>query len=345
VVVGDLNGDKKMDLAILDSKCTTQNGCASSGSVFILLGHGNGTFSTPIEVPAGYFPTALALGDFNGDGRLDLTVAHNDCTSIPCKGDAAVLVGNGDGTFQPLVDYRVGDDPRSILVADVNGDGHVDIVAADLFNVVAVLRGNGNGTFHKRKLSHSKTYQTTMAVGDFNGDGHLDLAVNDFCGLRSCGPNAISVLLGKGDGGFLKPIRSHVPDTADTLAAADFNHDGILDLVVSGCPGGNCVAGSLTILLGTGAGFFTQGNYYPARENFGAIAMGDFNSGGNLDLALAASSSLSVFLGDGSGAFQLTGSFGVGTKPYSVATGDFNGDGRLDFVSNADGGISVLTQN
>src|SRR5208282_3578238 len=142
VAVADLNGDGKQDLAV-------PNGYSK---VSVLLGNGDGTFQAPVSYgTGGNGPYAVAIGDVNGDGNPDLAVATS-CGGA-CDGTVAVLLGNGDGTFQPAVLYDTGVylAPAAVAIADVNGDGIPDLVAADFYGVptgnISVLQGNGDGTF------------------------------------------------------------------------------------------------------------------------------------------------------------------------------------------------------
>ncbi len=345
VVTGDFNGDLVQDLAVLNTTCTN-SGCAPSGSVSILLGRGDGTFSAPTNDDVGYFPTFLAIGDFNGDGKIDIAVSHHVC-GAQCTGAVSVLLGNGDGTFEPYVDFVTDDDPRFLVVGDFNGDGKLDIATSDFFDAVAILLGNGDGTFLPPTINHAGGYPSWVSVGDFNHDGMLDLAVTNFCDPSTCGSPAISVLLGNGDGSLQSPLKYSVPDPSYALLAADFNRDGLLDMVVIGCPGGSCSQTSVHTLMGSPGGGFSLGSYSALvgyELNGGAV--GDFNGDGILDFAVAGdvygcggnclqSSQISIFLGNGDATFQPDADFEVGLAAYVLANGDFNGDGRLDFVSNA----------
>jgi hypothetical protein len=205
LATGDFNGDGKLDLV------TTGYYFTGNFHAKIFLGNGDGTVGSPRELPiecSGSPCGAFAVGDFNGDGKLDL--------ALPL-GDLVVLLGNGDGTFQAPVGYS--STGFSAAVADVNGDGKLDIIT----NGVSVLLGNGDGTFRNAGGVSIPTNNTSPPVlGDFNGDGKLDVAVTS--------GSAFYLLLGNGDGTFQNPIQV-ATDNATTLAMGDFNSDGKLDLV------------------------------------------------------------------------------------------------------------------
>jgi hypothetical protein len=220
--VGDFNGDGNEDLAWVD---------AQTKMVFVLLGHGDGTFTQVSTHPAtGDNPVSIAVGDFNGDGKLDLAIdnvfaANGSLTAT----NLTILLGNGDGTFTAAAPVTVGIGPESIVTADFNGDGKLDLAVANIQPpaTVMVLLGNGDGTFSTPVSTIPIVYLVELAVGDFNGDGKADIAAtleNNFV------PN-VYALLGNGDGTFTTVIGSE-PNIATSPVAADFNGDGRTDIAV-----------------------------------------------------------------------------------------------------------------
>src|SRR5262249_48061067 len=156
---------------------------------------GDGTFQPRQDYPVGSRlypnPMGLAVGDFNGDGILDLATADYG------SGEVSVLLGNGDGTFQHALNIPVGGGLNAIVVADFNGDGRADVAVVDLYSQkVSVLLGNGDGTFQPPQQFNVADNPKYLTVGDFNGDGVPDLAVLSFDPY----PNGtVTVLLGNGD--------------------------------------------------------------------------------------------------------------------------------------------------
>jgi hypothetical protein len=177
VAVGDFNGDAIPDLAVANSNALF----VGTPSVSVLLGKGDGTFLPAKNFPAGNTPYSVAVGDFNGDGKLDLAVANAYTSNT-----VSMLLGNGDGTFQPALNFPGGG--ASVAVADFNGDGKPDLALAR--GTVRVLLGNGDGTLQTTNVSYvAGGSSSAVAVGDFNGDGVPDLAV------ANSGSNDVSILL------------------------------------------------------------------------------------------------------------------------------------------------------
>jgi Bacterial Ig-like domain (group 3)/FG-GAP-like repeat len=192
VVVADVNGDGKPDL-IIPNACASSADCATgSGSVGVLLGKGDGTFQPAVAYGSGGGDAfSVAVGDVNGDGKLDVLVANYCNIGCSTSGPLGVLLGKGDGTFQSVIPYSPGSSIGQIAVADVNGDGKLDVVDSGM-----VLLGNGDGTF-QAPVFYNPGGGGGIVVADVNGDGPLDVMVTHGCfnSNPNCPHGSVSVLM------------------------------------------------------------------------------------------------------------------------------------------------------
>ena len=325
-VVGDFNRDGRPDLVLVNS---------SDRSFSILRNTTTfdpaGGFEPATVFAAGARPSDVAVGDFDGDGKLDLATANSSTDTV------SILLGTGSDAFGPATNFSVGRLPRSVAVGDFDGDGKLDLATANqLGGTVSIRLGTGSGTFGPATNFSVGTSPVSVAVGDFNGDGKLDLAV--------LSDNTVSIRLGNGDGTFGPVTDFTVGIFARSMAAGDFNRDGKLDLAVAKS-GSDTVA----ILLGNGDGTFGAATNFPVGITPDSVAVGDFNGDGKLDLAVAKSGSdtVSILLGNGDGTFGPATDFAVGSAPSAVAVGDFNRDGKLDLAvaNSASNTVSILLGN
>jgi uncharacterized protein (UPF0548 family) len=245
--------------------------------------------------------------------------------------------------FAPAMNFAAGSTPFSVAVGDFNGDGKPDLAVANTFGSnVSVLLGNGDGSLQSAVNYATGPRPNSVAVGDFNGDGKQDLAVANR-GDPRVGGDAVSVLLGNGDGTFQNAVNYAAGSAPFSVAVGDFNGDGKQDLAVA-----NASSGNVSVLLGSGKGTFQNAVNYSTGLAPYSVAVGEFNGDGKQDLAVATFlGDVSVLLGNGNGTFQNAVNYAAGVDIRSVAVGDFNGDGKQDLVvaNSNSANISVLLGN
>jgi hypothetical protein len=289
VAVGDFKNNGKLDLAVVNA-CGSSPSC-TTGTVSILLGKGDGTFTLGSSFSTGVAPTFVAVGDFNRDGNLDLAVANGTDDTV------SILLGDGTGNFTLNSSPATGDNPTWVAVGDFNDDGILDLAVANAGtassrgDTITVLLGNGDGTFTPTGASPipSEGYSpVALGVGFFNNSFYnLDLAVANACGTSSACTSGgkVAILTGDGTGAFTFTSDTSAGSGPSALAVADLNADGKLDVAVA-----DATASAVSILLGDGAGNLSL-QISPAPPSTGAtpssIAIGDFNGDGTLGLVTA----------------------------------------------------------
>jgi hypothetical protein len=310
---------------------SNSNAVLATGS----LGTATSGFASYVSYGTGSYPYGIAVADFNHDGFPDLVATNTGATTV------SFFKGNGDGTLQGQLLSTVLSGPYGVAAGDFNGDGNLDLAVTSYNStVVTILLGDGTGIFTTKGSYTVGTGPIGVAVGDFNGDGILDLAVAVY---GSGTGTTISVLKGVGDGSFTAFPTITLTGAVTgpwSIATADINNDGILDLVWS-----DYTSGKISAVLGNGNGTFGTQNTYAAGTNPRQIAIADVNGDGKPDVVVANSSSafVSVLLGNGNGTFQTATSLATsGGDPYGVAVADLNGNGILDIAASTTSGDNVF---
>jgi hypothetical protein len=362
-------------LVVLTCLLPTLGGCAAAGagrsagdSATSAYG-GDFVEATGSPVDAGNWPTAVAVGEFNGDGHSDLAVADRGEPTV------TILLGDGAGGFRPASTgparipaapwgpkaYSVSS-AYALTVGDFDSDGHADIAVASAPgpDQVTILLGTGADQFAPAPTSpervaadaRSSVLPVAVTAADLNHDGHPDLATANAYG------DSVTLLLGRGNGDFGRATGSPVKvrtaprhrATVSSVAAGDFDGDGHPDLVTA-----DTSANRVSVLLGDGTGTFTEAPTSPVDAGPGpsSVAIADLDGDGHPDLAVTdyLGNAVTILLGDGRGAFAPASDGPVPTgmwdaHPMSVAVGHFDGNGIPDLVvgevSERGGGVSVL---
>jgi hypothetical protein len=321
VALGDFNKDTQLDIVM------TNYGL---DNVEVLLEDTNKTFEMQIMLSVGALslPTSVAVGDFNNDSELDITIANSGTENI------GIFYGYGNGSFTSQTTFSTGLNsiPQSVAVGDLNNDQILDIIVADsgIDSVLTLLRYDpgalGNQTVY---LTGTDSLPISVAAGDLNNDGRLDFVV------ANGDSDNVGVFLGLGNGTFSSQTTYSTGSGSypRCIAVADFNKDSHLDIIV--CKFWNSI---ISIFLGFGNGTFSSQTTYSTGANSrpSAIAIGDFNNDRWLDIVIAnyLSNNIGIFLGYDNGTFSNVTTYSTGSysKPTSVDVGDFNNDNRLDIV-------------
>jgi len=350
-ILYDINGDGKLDVVAVDSAGQS----SGVGNVWVLLGDGQGNFGTPAQVPlSSHAGSSLVFGDFNGDGLLDF--ADNDYQS----GQLTVYLGTSSNPqFAAAASYTTPDaryDGCANAVGDMTGDGKPEIVSANCGdNTVTIYVNNGDGTFQQGAYFAAANagtgitpfiIPTGVTIADVNGDGHGDVIVTNNESAD------VTVLLGNGDGTVTVPSVGYATggDPANSVLVADFNGDGLADIVVADD------YYSFSYMKGYGDGTFQAAvDYYSPTPDNGQgiswdVASGDFNNDGFADVVLGNTCcdntlGITVFLSNGDGTLQAGVNYGSGGNLEYVAVADFNKDGALDIaaVANTTGAVQVFS--
>jgi hypothetical protein len=301
MAAGDINGDGNVDLMSANS----------DGTVSVLLGNGDATFTTKATYPVGNQPWMVALADLNGDGKLDAAIVNNSDSNVQ------VLLGQGDGTFS-IGNYNVGANPGGIATGDFNGDGFADLAVTKGDATVAIFLGDGRGGFTALNpfiacQSVAGALPGKIAAAEVNGDNEVDLAIG--CSVAAAPGNSfVNLFQGTGET-FANPFPRAVGAPLQGIIAADINGGGISEFIVANDLGIAAVNLDTT--------FFRLIYQLPVSD----VAAGDFNGDSKTDL-LAIGQGI-ILLGDGTGNFQQGSVLGW---PGGL-TGDFNGDGFTDFLN------------
>jgi hypothetical protein len=330
IVLADINNDKKLDIVVPDG----------FGDVYTFYGTGKGTFTTgpayPLQSCNDCSNFLVALGDFNGDGTLDVLDTDGFFTNT-------VSLGRGDGTFKTAqLQASSSLAANNIATADFNGDGFPDIAQAIVgdSSKIGINLGSSHGALGATTLITPGTCANNsaewVAAGDVNGDGKADLVVTlQDAPYAGCQNQTVAVLEGLGTGHFKKAVYYPTGASAQELQVylVDVNGDGKLDIVTANSDG------TLSVLLNKGNGTFTTEPLVPAVTNLyyqESLTFADFNGDGKMDIALTsrgAYATVWVLPGNGNGTFGTPIETQTTYYVNAAVAGDFNKDGKPDLLA------------
>ncbi len=286
-------------------------------------------------------PVSVAVGDFDSDGLLDAALANNDSNSI------VVLIGNGDGTFQPSIRFPAGSaifGPDGIVAGDFDLDGDIDLAVAtgEPDGELSILTNGGSGRFETTgRFDSDSSIPRFVTAGDVDADGDLDVVVvNGVC-------DGVVILLNLGDGTFADPRRLFDVPCGRSATIADLNEDGLLDIAVASSSGGNDESDFVSVYIHVSGGLFAVGEHFDGGDSPNDLAAADVDGDGDNDLLVATGSpdyGLMVLLNDGLASFALGGFTEIVIAPDAIIAGDWNGDGAIDVATanSLNDSVSVL---
>jgi hypothetical protein len=303
--------------------------CQNANMIVVYPGRGDGALGTAVTYAGAAMPDSVRLGDFNGDGYLDVVVGNY-------SGTISILLGNGTGALAPRVDYPAGPFVEGIAIADVNRDRVLDIVAVlRTPPAVAVLLGRGDATFEAPvRYNAPVTFgneATSITTGDFNRDGWADFAIGT-TGTQ------VYVFFGRPAGALATPALAVVGGASPArIVAGDFNHDGATDLAIARLMGTD-----VAVLMSRADETFEPIRSIPGSRPSNDIATADIDGDGILDL-VSISDSVTVLRGAGDGTFQTAQLVDVPSgRVYGLGLGDINRDGSQDMAVSTDSLLFVF---
>lgn len=334
ITTADFDGDSDVDMAVA---------CDAVGAVMVLRNNGNGTFATPVSIPVGSYADDVAAGDLNGDGRADLVVGHAEYR-------VSVLINNGAGGFNAATGYDnlhlgtfwAGPQLPTVALGDVDRDGDLDVLYGNTrtwdgdneTGQIIQLRNSGNGTLTRDANIPLVWYSagpTDLVTADMNGDGALDILGSSYSGRADDG---VCVVLNNGSGGFGPAVRYPAGQTTRSLAAADMNGDGKLDILT-----GDDYSNAVAVYINPGNGVLPTipQDFAGSAQSFQDAA--DIDGDGDLDMFTSGPHSSgddgAIMRNDGIGRF--TSRTVIHNGQDAVASGvlrDLNGDGKPDLLFN-----------
>jgi hypothetical protein len=330
IAAADVSGDGRPDLIVADF---------SDGALTVLINSGSGSFVTASSPGVGNGPISIATADVNGDGKPDLICANST------DGTLMILTNNGIGGFVLAATRSVGGPgyaPQAVIAADINGNGIPALISPDENVNELTITTNQGGNYIIAATPFTGSQPIAVTAADVNGDGKIDLICANYTG--DSGNGTLTVLTNGGGGKFVTSSSPVVGTGPISVAAADVNGDGKMDLICA-----NYGSGTLTVLTNNGSGKFVLSSSPVVGTGPISVTAADVNGDGKMDLVCAnfGGNTLTVLTNNGTGRFVTAATLHVGNAPVSVAVSDVNGDGRPDLIcaNRSDNTLTVLTNS
>ncbi|MBN1491070.1 MAG: VCBS repeat-containing protein [Phycisphaerae bacterium] len=330
LATGDFDNDSDVDMAVA---------CSLASQVRVLWNDGTAAFPAHGEA-TGFGITTVAAHDVDGNGLPDLIVTDIDATP---DADSMYVFLNTDTGFSTPVGYTVADGPYSIAVADLDGDGRLDLALAhSTTDKVSMLANAGDGAFGDNTIIADVTFPLAIAAADVDGDGDQDLAYAATGDVSVLG--GVTLLINDGTASFTTGATLAGQAIAAAVALVDVNGDAMPDVILV-----DLFAGAVIVAINDGTGAFATPTSYTVGDSPHAVAVGDLNGDGWPDLAVANADTndVSILLNRGDGTFEPEWPYRVGAEPQAIVMADLDGDGDLDLAvaNTGDDTISILRNN
>ncbi|MGZ3864278.1 MAG: FG-GAP-like repeat-containing protein [Bacteroidia bacterium] len=347
VAIGDIDGDGKSDLVVANTGTTTVSVFRNTSTA------GTISFAAKVDFTTGTAPQGVALGDLDGDGKLDVAVADNGTSRVSVYRNLSTV---GTVSLSAKTDYTTGINPSGVVIGDIDGNGKPEIVTANsTANTVSVLRNTctvGTISFGTKVDFTTGTSPFAVAVGDVDGDGKPELAVSNN------GVSTVSVLRNTATTGTITAasFAAKVDFTTGTnpygIALGDIDGDGKPEIAAA-----NSGAATVSVLRNTSTSGTVTAGSFAAKVDFATgtnpfgVALSDIDGDGKIDMAASNSNATSASLLKNTatsgtitaGSFAAKVDFTTGAQPYSIAVGDLDGDNKPDFATTNFGAAKVST--
>ena len=315
--VADVNGDGSMDVVIPNY---------TGGTMTIMTNNGSGIFSSNATLTVGLNPIFVAAADLNNDGKVDL-ICVNSYNNFATGNSLTIYTNTGGGIFGSNTTFNVGNNPQTVVAADITGDGKLDLITGNGNGTLTLSVNNGSGgfVFGATWTIPNSSQITSLAAVDVNNDGKVDLVI------PMLQTNTVMILTNSG-GGFFGSNSVQVIGTAPyKIVATDINGDGRVDLI-----GANFGLGTLTVLTNNGSGSFGSNATINLAFQPYSLTAGDLKGDSRPDLIATAynANQVSVLTNNGVGKFGTFATYNFGNFIISTAVADVNGDGKLDILAN-----------